>query len=124
MKFKRRTAGYTCLDNKRNLDNMKEFNTQPIMKFIENYRSNWKPTLFECSSPESRFKFSVPTKRIKIFGENLQTLARDCNRPLGLMWKADDDAENDDDYDDGKQINLYINTSKEKQTTINEHTGT
>jgi hypothetical protein len=37
-----RTVGYIHLDYYRNLDIMKEVNTQLIMEFVENYRANWK----------------------------------------------------------------------------------
>jgi hypothetical protein len=39
MKFMR-MAGYTALDYKNNLDIIKELNTQPIIEFTKNYRSN------------------------------------------------------------------------------------
>jgi hypothetical protein len=40
----RRTAGYnfTSLGYGRNLDMMKELNTESIMEFVENYKSNCK----------------------------------------------------------------------------------
>jgi hypothetical protein len=35
-------AGHIHLDYKNNLGIVKELKTQPVMKFIENYRSDWK----------------------------------------------------------------------------------
>jgi len=44
MKFMRKTTGYTCSD--KNLDLMKEINTQPIVEMIENYRCKWEKIMF------------------------------------------------------------------------------
>jgi len=44
MKFMRKTTGYTCSD--KNLDLMKEINTQPIVEMIENYRCKWEKSMF------------------------------------------------------------------------------
>jgi hypothetical protein len=38
MKFMSRTADYTHLDYKWNLDIMKELNMQPVKELLENYR--------------------------------------------------------------------------------------
>jgi hypothetical protein len=43
MKFMKRTAVCTRSDYKKNLDIVKELNTQP---FIENYRTNWRNHVF------------------------------------------------------------------------------
>jgi hypothetical protein len=42
IKFVRRIADCIHLENKRNLDIIKELITQPATEFIENYRANWK----------------------------------------------------------------------------------
>jgi hypothetical protein len=40
------TLGYTRFDYNMNLDIMEELNTQPIVKSIENYKTNCKKKLF------------------------------------------------------------------------------
>jgi hypothetical protein len=52
-----RMAGYTDLDYKKNLVIMTQLNTQPIMKFKENYRSNWKNHVFQM--PHSKIPFQI-----------------------------------------------------------------
>jgi hypothetical protein len=42
MKFMRKTAGLTLWDHKRNERILKNLNVEPILKFIQNYRANWK----------------------------------------------------------------------------------
>jgi hypothetical protein len=42
MKFMRKTAGLTLWNHKRNKEILKKFEVQPIFKFIQNYRANWK----------------------------------------------------------------------------------
>jgi hypothetical protein len=64
---------------------VKELKTQPVMKFIENYRSDWKNHVLWI--PHSRIPSQIlhyQQKRIKTFGETLQALVWDHNRPLGL----------------------------------------
>jgi hypothetical protein len=43
----RRTKGYTRLNYEKNLDIIMKLNTQPVMEFIDNYRSNRE---MSCSS--------------------------------------------------------------------------
>jgi hypothetical protein len=42
MKFMRKTAGLTLLDHKRNEDILKNLKIEPVSKFLQNYRANWK----------------------------------------------------------------------------------
>jgi hypothetical protein len=42
MKFMRKTAGLTLWDHKRNEEILKNLKVEPISKFIQNYRANWK----------------------------------------------------------------------------------
>jgi hypothetical protein len=42
MKFMRKTAGLTLWDHKRNEDILKNLKIEPVSKFIQNYRANWK----------------------------------------------------------------------------------
>jgi hypothetical protein len=42
MKFMRKTAGLTLWDHKRNEEILKNLKVEPIFKFIQNYRANWK----------------------------------------------------------------------------------
>jgi hypothetical protein len=42
MKFTRKTAGPTLWDHKRNEEIFKNVKVEPISKFIQNYRANWK----------------------------------------------------------------------------------
>jgi hypothetical protein len=42
MIFMRKTAGLTVWDHKRNDILKKKFKVEPIFKFIQNYRANWK----------------------------------------------------------------------------------
>jgi len=66
MKFMIRTAGYAHLDYKKNLDIMKELNTQPVMDFIENCISlTGKTMYFVCLAQESHSKFSVTNQKDK-----------------------------------------------------------
>jgi hypothetical protein len=41
MKFMRKTSGLTLCDHKRN-EILKNLKVEPISKFIQNYRTNWK----------------------------------------------------------------------------------
>jgi hypothetical protein len=41
MKFMRKTAGFTLWDHKRN-EILRNLKVEPISKFIQNYRANWK----------------------------------------------------------------------------------
>jgi hypothetical protein len=42
MKFMRKTAGFTILDHKRNEELLENLKVEPVSKFIQNYRANWK----------------------------------------------------------------------------------
>jgi hypothetical protein len=42
MKFMRKTAGLTLWDHKRNEEILKNLKVEPVYKFIQNYRANWK----------------------------------------------------------------------------------
>jgi hypothetical protein len=42
MKFMRKTASLTLWDNKRNEEILRNLKVEPISKFIQNYRANWK----------------------------------------------------------------------------------
>jgi hypothetical protein len=42
MKFTRKTAGLTLWDHKRNEEILKNLKVEPVSKFIQNYRANWK----------------------------------------------------------------------------------
>jgi hypothetical protein len=42
MKFMRKTAGLTLWDHKRNEEILKNLKVEPIFKFMQNYRANWK----------------------------------------------------------------------------------
>jgi hypothetical protein len=77
MKFMR-TAGCTHLVCKKNLDIMKELNTQAVMEFIENYRSNCKNNAFLL--PLSRTLFHYETKWRRSLGRAFTRMARDGNR--------------------------------------------
>jgi hypothetical protein len=67
------------LDYKKNLNIMKDLNTQPITAFKENYRSNWNLSL-KNPIPNA----PLPTEKTKIFGKTLQRVTRAPNRPQGL----------------------------------------
>jgi hypothetical protein len=45
MEFMRQTAGFTILDHKRNEELLKNLKVEPVSKFIQNYRANWKNEL-------------------------------------------------------------------------------
>jgi hypothetical protein len=51
------TAGYTCMDHKRNTEIMKELNTETIMNFLQTYRVNWK--CYVLRMPCSRILFQM-----------------------------------------------------------------
>jgi hypothetical protein len=42
MKFMRKTAALTLWDHNRNEDILKNLEVEPVSKFIQNYRANWK----------------------------------------------------------------------------------
>jgi hypothetical protein len=42
MKFVRKTASLTLWDHKRNEEILKNLKVEPVFKFIQNYRANWK----------------------------------------------------------------------------------
>jgi hypothetical protein len=42
MKFMRKTSGLTLWDHKRNEEILKNLKVEPVSKFIQNYRANWK----------------------------------------------------------------------------------
>jgi hypothetical protein len=42
MKFLRKTAGLTLWDHQRNEEILKTLKVEPIFKFIQNYRANWR----------------------------------------------------------------------------------
>jgi hypothetical protein len=42
MKFMRKTAGLTLWDHNRNEEILKNLEVEPIVKFVLNYRANWK----------------------------------------------------------------------------------
>jgi hypothetical protein len=42
MKFLRRTAGYTKLDKKRNMEILRELQINSVPEHIGQYRNNWK----------------------------------------------------------------------------------
>jgi hypothetical protein len=67
------------------LHTVKELNTQAIIELIENYLSNWKNHI-PCYVPVKNpiLLSPLPTGRTTMFGKNFQTLAKDCNKPLGL----------------------------------------
>jgi hypothetical protein len=41
MKFMRKIAGFTLLDNKRNEEILESLKVEPVSKFIQNCRANW-----------------------------------------------------------------------------------
>jgi hypothetical protein len=59
----------TGLDYKMNIDIITELNAQPVIKFIEKYRSNYKTPFFEC--PAQALDSPLLTKRMKLYGEIL-----------------------------------------------------
>jgi hypothetical protein len=50
MKFMRKTAGRTLWDHKRNEEILKNLKVEPISKFIQNYRANWKEHIERMNS--------------------------------------------------------------------------
>jgi hypothetical protein len=42
VKFMKKTAGLTLRDHKRNEEILKNLKVEPVSKFIQNYRANWK----------------------------------------------------------------------------------
>jgi hypothetical protein len=58
IKFMRKTADYTRLDSKQNLDITRELNKEPVMEFIQSYIHDWKT--FFLRIPSSKFSFQIP----------------------------------------------------------------
>jgi hypothetical protein len=50
MKFMRKTAGPTLWDHKRNEEILRNFEVEPISKFIQNYRAKWKEHIEKMDS--------------------------------------------------------------------------
>jgi hypothetical protein len=65
MKFMRRTAGLTLWDLKRNEEILKNLKVEPISKFIQNYRANWKEHIKEWILAESQTWEKKPRKAVK-----------------------------------------------------------
>jgi hypothetical protein len=42
MKFMKKSSGLALWDHKRNEDILKNLKVEPVSKFIQNYRANWK----------------------------------------------------------------------------------
>jgi hypothetical protein len=57
MKFMRKTAGPTLWDNKRNEEILKNLKVEPVSKFIQNCRANWKDHIKEWILAESQTTF-------------------------------------------------------------------
>jgi hypothetical protein len=72
MKSTRRRASHIRLDYEKNLDITRELYVyiQQIMKFVENYRSNWKNHVLQttCSRVTASPNAPLPTKWLHIFG--------------------------------------------------------
>jgi hypothetical protein len=63
IKMTRRAVGYTSLDYENNFDVMKKLNTQPIMELLENYRCNWKSTVFSNAQMKNLIPNSLLTAK-------------------------------------------------------------
>jgi hypothetical protein len=66
MKFMRKTAGLTLWDHKKNQEILKNLKGEPIFKFIQNYRANWKEHIERMDSsriPNNLLKYRPHGKR-------------------------------------------------------------
>ena len=74
MKFLRRTAGYTKLDKKKNIDIMKELKIDPLLEKIQNYRQNWRSHVLRM--PASR----IPRQILNYRPQGRRLLGRPMKR--------------------------------------------
>jgi hypothetical protein len=66
MKFMRKTAGLTLWDHKKNEVILKNLKVEPIFKFTQNYRANWKKHIERMDSsriPDSLLNYRPHRKR-------------------------------------------------------------
>jgi hypothetical protein len=66
MKFMRKTAGLTLWDHKRNEEILKNLKVEPVSKFIQSYRANWKERIERMDSsriPNSLLNYRPHGKR-------------------------------------------------------------
>jgi hypothetical protein len=74
MKFLRRTAGYTKLDKRRNMEIIQELKINSVLEHIDQYRNNWKqhvqrmdrsciPRQMMTYCPKSKGSLGRPLKR-------------------------------------------------------------
>jgi hypothetical protein len=84
VRFIRRTAGYICLDYEQNLNIMKEFNIQPIIKFIKKISDNCKDHDLRMTHSKIPFQILRYQPNRRSIWEDLQTLPLHRNRSLGL----------------------------------------
>lgn len=80
MKFLRKSAGYSLLDHKIKELITKESRIKPTAVYLQRYGRNWLPYINRMERPRLRRQVLhyVPT-------EDGQEMAKDSNRPLGLL---------------------------------------
>jgi hypothetical protein len=85
MKFLRKTAGFTFWDHKRNQELLKKLEVEPISKFIQNYRTNWKEHIERMDSGR------IPNNLLNYRPHGKRSLGRPLKRwsetVTGLMKK-------------------------------------
>jgi hypothetical protein len=86
-----RAADCTRLDYERNLDITKGLNTHPTTEINKITQLTGKTIFLKHPAKDPIQNSLLPTEWTEIFGEMLQTLARDRNRPLGLRCRRHDD---------------------------------